>query len=282
MIKVSSFEDVTGLISARIEEGLTLDYKREPGNNKELAKDMSAFANTEGGTLIYGISSRDRIPTALSWIEGDNIEERIQNVAATSIYPKIEGITVSRYPNPSNEKQAIYVVQVPKSRHAPHMSDNRYYKRHGSISIAMDHEEIKNALLGKGRTTALAFEISANLSLLDKTYTLIERVYVMSPQKRKRIAMVPFHTDAWNAVVASGLMFAFSEEITKLLVETYALIYEINSLIDWLKIEVEPIVHTSADESSFKEAGTYVPAIIRDKLTKLRSLLQQATADLSS
>lgn len=282
MTKVGSFEDVRGLISAQIEEGLTLDYKRDLGNNKEIAKDISALANTEGGTLIYGISSKDRIPIALSWIEGDNIEERIQNVAATSIYPKIEGIAVSRYPNPSNEKQAIYVVQVPKSIHAPHMSDNRYCKRHGSISIAMDHEEVKSALLGKGRTTALAFEISANLSLLDETYTLIERVYVISPQKRKRIVIVPFHTDAWNAVVASGLMFAFSEEIIKLLVETYALIHEINSLIDWLKIEVEPIVHTSADEGSLKEAGTWVPAIIRDKLTKLRTLLRQATAGLSS
>jgi len=282
MIKIGSFEDVEGLIGARIEEGLTLDYKRDLGNNREVAKDMSAFANTEGGTLIYGISSKDRIPTALFWIEGDNIEERIQNVAAASIHPKIEGIAVLRYPNPINEKQAIYVVQVPKSTYGPHMSDNRYYKRHGSISIAMDHDEVKNALLGKGRTSALTFEISANLSLLDKTYTLIERVYVISPQKRKRIAIVPFHTDAWNAVVASGSMFAFSEEITKLLVETYALIHEINSLIDWLKIEVEPIIHTSADEGSLKEAGTYVPAIIRDKLTKLRILLQQATVGLSS
>jgi len=282
MIKVSSFEDVMSLISAQIEEGLTLDYKRDLNSNREIAKDMSAFANTEGGTLIYGISSKDRIPTALSWIEGDSIEEKIQNIAATAIYPKIEGIAVSRYPNPSSENQAIYVVQVPKSTHAPHMSDNRYYKRHGSISMAMDHEEVKNALLGKGRTTALTFEILANLSLLDRTYRLIERVYVFSPEKRKRIVIVPFHTDAWNAVVASGLMFAFSEEITKLLVETYALIHEINSLIDWLKIEVEPIVHTTADEGSLKEAGTYVPAIIRDKLTKLRALLQQATAGLSS
>lgn len=282
MIKVSSFEDVRALIITRIEEGLTLDYKRDLGNNKEMAKDISALANTEGGTLIYGINSEDRIPTALSWIGGDNIEERIQNVAATSIYPKVEGIAVSRYPNPSNDKQAIYVVQVPKSIHAPHMCDNRYYKRHGSISIAMDHEEVKTALLGKGRTAALTFEISANLSLLDRTYTLIERVYVIPPQKRKRIAIVPFHADAWNAVVASGLMFGFSEEIAKLLVETYALIHEINSLIDWLKIEVEPIVHTSADEGSWKEAGTYVPATIRDKLTKLRTLLQQATAGLGS
>jgi hypothetical protein len=282
MIKISSFGDVSALVTARIEEGLTLDYKRNLGNNREMAKDISAFANTEGGMLIYGIDSKDRLPTELSWVDGDNIEERIQNVAATSIYPKVEGIAVSRYSNPSNDKQAVYVVEVPKSMQAPHMSDNRYYKRHGSISTAMDHEEVKSALLGKGRTAALKFEIAANSSLVDKTYRLIGRVYAFLPQKRKRIAIVPFHTDAWNAVVASGLMFGFSEEITKLLVETYALIHEVNSLIDWLKIDAEPIVHTSADENSWNEAGTYIPGIIRDKLAKLGALLQRATTALGS
>jgi hypothetical protein len=73
MIKVGSFEDVRALIITRIEEGLTLDYKRDLGNNKEMAKDISALANTEGGMLIYGINSEDRVPTVLSWIEGDNI-----------------------------------------------------------------------------------------------------------------------------------------------------------------------------------------------------------------
>ena len=40
MIKVSSFEDVMSLISAQIEEGLTLDYKRNLSSNREIAKDI--------------------------------------------------------------------------------------------------------------------------------------------------------------------------------------------------------------------------------------------------
>jgi len=280
VIKVRTLEDARILVDNRLEEGPELDYKRGLSNNREIAKDVCALANSEGGIVLYGVESRDRLPTGFSWVEGDNIEERIQGVVASSIHPKLEGVQVFRCPNPTNDKQAIFVVEVPKSPQAPHMCDYRYYKRRGSISLPMDHDELKNALFGRGRNAALRFEISANVSLIDRTYTLIDRVLVLSSEKRQRIALVPFHTDAWNAVVASGLLFAFSEETVKQLVEAYTIIHEINSLIDWLKIERDPIVHTSAYENSFKHHGTYIPSIIRDKLGKLRALLTQITDGL--
>jgi len=58
------------------------------------------------------------------------------------------------------------------------------------------------------------------------------------------------------------------------LVEVYRLIYEINSLIEWLKVAEPPIVHTPAEPSSVRH-GTYLPAIIRDKLPRLFSLLEE-------
>lgn len=272
---VRALEDINQLIDARIEEGLTLEYKKKLGNNNEIAKEVCAFANSEGGTLIYGVDSKDRIPVSLSWIEDSNVEERIQNVIGTYIQPKLESVGVFRYPNPNDLKQALFVVEVPKSPHMPHMSNNRYYKRRGSISSPMDHNEVKNAMLGPGRIAALRFEISTNLKLLSKTYTLFERLFDILPEKRRRVALVPFHTDAWDAMVASGLLLSFPENITKDLLEAYAIIHEVNSLIDWLKLEKEPIVHTSAYEDSFAEHGTYIPSVIRDKVGKLTSLLQQ-------
>lgn len=284
MITVRTLEDVKRLIDNRVEEGLTLEYKRELSknnkNNRGLAKEVCAFANSEGGTLIYGVDAEDKVPTGFSWIEGEGIEERIQAVVANSIHPKLEGVSVLACPNPADEKQAIFVVEVPKSPYAPHMSDHCYYKRDGPTSRPMDHDEIKNAMFGAGRSAALRFEISANLSLIDKTCTLLENVFRTLPQRRQRIALVPFHTDAWHAVVATGLLFAFSERTVKQLVEAYAITHEINSLIDWLKVEKEPTVHTSAYEDSFKEHGTYIPSIIQSKLGKLTTLLRQISNDL--
>jgi len=281
MVNIRTLEDINRLIDDRIEEGLTIEYKKcLDKNNNDIAKEICAFANSEGGTLIYGVVSKDRIPTDLSWIEGENVEERIQNVISTSIQPKLEGVCVFRYPNPDDQKQAVFVVQVPKSPGMPHMSSYRYYKRRGSTSSPMEHDEAKNAMLGPGRTAALRFEISANLKLLNDTDTLIERLFSISPEKRQRIALVPLHTGAWGAIVASGLLLSFPESVIENFLEAYAIIHEVNSLIDWLKLEMDTIVHFSTYESSFAEHGTYIPSIIRHKIGKLRFLLQQIDESL--
>jgi predicted HTH transcriptional regulator len=52
--------DLLGLITNGIAESRTLDYKRSlPGNSdadkKEFLADVSSFANTAGGDLVFGI-----------------------------------------------------------------------------------------------------------------------------------------------------------------------------------------------------------------------------------
>jgi hypothetical protein len=279
-MEIKTLADIKGLIEARIEEGLRIEYKRELGRNSDIAKEVCAFANNEGGTIIYGVDSKDRIPITLSWIREHGVEERIQSVIATCIQPKLEGISISRYPDPSDQEQAVFVVEVPKSASMPHMSNERYYKRRGSTSTSMDHEEVRNTMLGPARATALRFEVSANLELLAKTSTLIERVMVISPNLRKRVALIPFHTDAWDAIIASGLLLGFPENTIKDLLDAYAIIHEINSLIDWLKIEKEPIVHTPGYEDSSGTAGIYVPHVLTDKLGRLRTLLDKMAKSL--
>jgi hypothetical protein len=280
-VKIKTLEDIQKLVEGQIEEGLTVEYKKKMDKNEDIAKEVCAFANTEGGHLLYGVESRDRIPVGLSWIEGENVEERIQNVIGTYLQPKVEGVKVSRYANPNNAKQAVFVLEVPKSFQMPHMCNHRYYKRVGSISSPMDHNEVKNALLGPGRGTALRFEISANQELLSKTVNLIEQVTMnILPKKRHQILLVPFHADAWNAIVASGALFGFSESMIKQMVEAYAIIHEINSLIDWLKLGKELNVHTPVSEDSRREAGGYVPHIIETQLKNLRALLSDISKNL--
>lgn len=55
-------EDIEAFISRKIEENLNLDYKdiRAFSNFDEISKDVSAFAISEGGLLILGISEDKR------------------------------------------------------------------------------------------------------------------------------------------------------------------------------------------------------------------------------
>lgn len=273
-MNLETLDDIQRLIDSRIEESLTLEYKREVSSNKDIAKDISTFANTEGGYIIYGIQAEDKVPTTIAWIIGVGIEERVQNVITTAIQPAIKGVRIYRIPNPKKDSEAIYIAQISRSEEAPHMANNRYFRRRGSSSVPMDDVEVKAAIFSSGRTTALRFEISHNLELIKETRQLIDRVMVLSPQNRQRIALIPFQVDAWNSVVASGLLSAIRPELAEKLVEAYRLIRIVNSLIEWLKVEWEPIVHTPIDSHSAR-SGTYVPSLINGRLPLLLNLLSQ-------
>lgn len=77
-----------------VQESLELDYKQSAAlertdvRKNELSKDVSAFANSAGGTILYGMKENGRIPIALDsgcdpneiskeWIE-QVINSRIQ------------------------------------------------------------------------------------------------------------------------------------------------------------------------------------------------------------
>ena len=55
------FSDLEDLINNEVEENLHLDYKsagslsKEDKKKAEITKDVSAFANSDGGIIVYGI-----------------------------------------------------------------------------------------------------------------------------------------------------------------------------------------------------------------------------------
>jgi predicted HTH transcriptional regulator len=76
-LKEIAEQDIQNLVDDQIEESAHLDYKREvtfsPSGKKELAKDISAFANSGGGVILYGIEEKKDehgIPVPVSPIHG--------------------------------------------------------------------------------------------------------------------------------------------------------------------------------------------------------------------
>ena len=145
-----TIEKIQSYISTGIEENLHLDYKQlaslknTEGNKRELAKDVSAFANSDGGTIIYGVVEAGHKPTA---IDSESIviaKEWIENILDSNITPKIDNIEISPIDNPTLNNQ-LFVISIPKSSRAPHMaSDNKYYKRYNFKSQPMEHYEIED------------------------------------------------------------------------------------------------------------------------------------------
>ena len=49
-------------------ESIHIDYKAGKalsGKAKEISKDISAFANSDGGYVIYGVSEKEHLPTSI-------------------------------------------------------------------------------------------------------------------------------------------------------------------------------------------------------------------------
>ena len=148
---IYSIEDINFLITNEVEEDIHLDYKaagaldkKDEKKRTEITKDVSAFANSDGGVIVYGVSEVDHRPKEISPIDGRiYTKEWLENVIQ-QIQPRIEDLNV--YPIRVDDiGQSIYVVKIPRSSNAPHMArDKRYYKRFNFKSETIEDYEVKD------------------------------------------------------------------------------------------------------------------------------------------
>src|SRR5687767_2325500 len=108
------------LIANRVEESLSLDYKRGDALNspqgdlrKEVTKDVSAFANSAGGTLIYGVaegSGADKhLPVSLAPVKRSLFgKERLEHLI-NNIQPRISGVEIIPIPLSTSADDVAYV-----------------------------------------------------------------------------------------------------------------------------------------------------------------------------
>lgn len=146
-----------------VAESRQLDYKeRLPGESdddkRELLADVTAFANTAGGDLIYGVRERRDAqgamgePEAIVGLPGVNLDQaklRLENVLRDCIDPRIPALTfhaIPRDPDPP-----CLVLRVPKSPYGLHMATykgvSRFYGRGASGRFLLDWGQIRAGFL---------------------------------------------------------------------------------------------------------------------------------------
>jgi len=155
-MNVRTEEDILALISNKVEESISLEYKScgalSTGDKAkfEIGKDVSAFANSVGGTIIYGIKEKEDGHIPLEVDDGFNpkeiTKEWLEAIIDSRISPKINGVMITPIElTQTRPGKYIYVVEIPPSLKAPHQaSDFRYYKRYNFKSMPMEDYEIKD------------------------------------------------------------------------------------------------------------------------------------------
>ena len=155
--------DLRILLSTPVYENSVLDYKEQlPGDSssekKEFLYDITSFANSGGGELLYGISE-ERIdgkntgkPSAMPGVNIENIDELIrkyENLIRTSVQPRIFGLQMKAIPLSNGNH--VLLIRIPKSLNAPHMvtleGNQRFYTRNSAGKHPMDITEIRSTIL---------------------------------------------------------------------------------------------------------------------------------------
>ncbi|MCH5330192.1 MAG: ATP-binding protein [Alistipes sp.] len=159
-MKISTIEDVQRLIDDCVVENTSLEYKAGIDLNgkkdwrRELAKDVSAMANANGGTIIFGLceikeEGKPALPGAITPLDSTVIsKERLEQVIYSNISPKIEGIEITSLPaDLRNPKDVIYIVNIPQGNTAHQNTISRkYYKRRNTTIDAMEDYEIRDIM----------------------------------------------------------------------------------------------------------------------------------------
>ena len=109
-----TFSDIQSLIDNHAEEGVHLELKRANALSKENAdkvtKTLSAFANSDGGVVIYGIAEEDHVASDFSFVDGNIITTEHISMLARYVQPAIDGLTIYPIRKDGNFSKSIYVV----------------------------------------------------------------------------------------------------------------------------------------------------------------------------
>jgi hypothetical protein len=146
--------DLAELVTGQVPEGLHLDYKRDSygtsdSDKRELLKDVSAFANANGGHIVIGLDESEGVASQLYGIKTADIDDevsRLDQIVRTGIEPRIPSIRVRAIPLGS-QSHAI-VIRIPRSWRLPHrvcaQNSNRFWVRNSSGVHEASMDELRH------------------------------------------------------------------------------------------------------------------------------------------
>lgn len=150
--------DLQDLIDNQVHEGKTIEYKRNlPGtssdNRKEFLKDVSSFANADGGDLLFGIDENEGLPQAIPGISApnhDDLKLQLENRLRDTLQPRIPDVEYKFIPTGEGENYVL-LMRIRKSWAAPHRviigGHGHFYSRNSAGAYQLDVDQLRSAFL---------------------------------------------------------------------------------------------------------------------------------------
>lgn len=146
--------DIQRLVESRVPEGTYIEFKRalpqtDAAGRHEFLADVSAFANSSGGDLVYGIDEDGEGRATAIVVQAGNPDDearRFQDVLMNGVEPRIPGLQV----HPIRLGAGfVLVVRVPQSWAGPHRvkSNQHFFVRENGRKRQLDVPEIRGLFL---------------------------------------------------------------------------------------------------------------------------------------
>ena len=148
--------DVEALIESQVSESKTIEYKQylnidKDREKRDLLEGISAFANSQGGDLVFGVSEKDGIPKEVTGLEcnADETIRALEDIIRNGIEPLIHGINIK--PIEGFSRGPVILIRIPSSWISPHLvtfkKQPQFYIRTSAGKQPMDVTEIRSAFL---------------------------------------------------------------------------------------------------------------------------------------
>jgi len=183
-------------------ENESVEFKRDLEMNREanrdIGREMAAFANTRGGYIIFGVED-DGAVVGVQSLTG--FEERIMNIASDIIYPPIE----LRYESFHVEGKDIVLIEIPMGHSKPYSP--RYIRRGTTKRQATREEERR--LFQEGGLVSFDESRVIGTQIDDLDMDKIERYFQRTTGKR----IEDFDIDRLRLLESKGIIISSSETL---------------------------------------------------------------------
>jgi len=146
--------DLIGLIENEVREARTIEYKRElpSGSNdakKEFLADVSSFANTSGGDIVFGMGEDQGLPIQVLGLQSGDLDAeilRLESIMDSGLEPRIR----RRLRVISCEGDIkVIVLRIDRSWSGPHrvifQQHDKFWGRNDAGKYRLDIGELRSA-----------------------------------------------------------------------------------------------------------------------------------------
>jgi ATP-dependent DNA helicase RecG len=171
-------------LSALIAQGEseTLEFKKSTGQLSRAIETLTAFANTKGGTVVFGVDDNGVI---VGQQVADTTIREVSNTINSAITPRL-------YPSIIADEidgKKVLVVSIPEGTAKPYVTHDHPFKRVGTTNQAMTREEYERLLLERNRHRLLwDMELNEHVSVSDLDEELARR-FIRTAQEARNLGV---------------------------------------------------------------------------------------------